>query len=164
VKPHHRFQSGGRQDPYLRARGGRSSAFNVALGKRRPADHLLQPTSAARPAADHRAAAFARRGNNFRFVVRNQGEVVNLQPYSVRRRSSALSQVDRRIQGDLIRLNRPDLGAGAALGLDNATTWRAAAQACADNEAFQQFASSGVTQMAQYACEYKTARIPTARR
>ena len=47
-----------------------------------------------------------------------------------------------------------------ALGLDNATTWRASRpKPCADNEAFQQFAQQRVNAMAQYACEYKTARM-----
>ena len=155
-------QGGRVKNPYLVPRRGAIVAFTVALGKPSTRQISFFNTNLGGPASARITVlrAFARRGNNFRFVVRSQGEVVNLQPYFGQTAQFALSRSIGAYKGDLIALTVPTWAPVLALGLDNATTWRASRpKPCADNEAFQQFAQQRVTQMAQYACEYKTARM-----
>jgi hypothetical protein len=155
-------QGGRVKNPYLVPRRGAIVAFTVALGKPSTRQITFFNTNLGGPASARITVlrAFARRGNNFRFVVRSQGEVVNLQPYFGQTAQFALSRSIGAYKGDLIALTVPTWAPVLALGLDNATTWRASRpKPCADNEAFQQFAQQRVTQMAQYACEYKTARM-----
>jgi len=154
---------GGRvANPYLVPRRGAIVAFTVALGKPSARQITFFNTNLGGPASARITVlrAFARRGNNFRFVVRSQSEVVNLQPYFGQTAQFALSKSIGAYKGDLIALTVPTWAPVLALGLDNSTTWRASRpKPCADNEAFQQFAQQRVTQMTQYACEYKTARM-----
>jgi hypothetical protein len=155
-------QGGRVKNPYLVPRRGAIVAFTVALGKPSTRQITFFNTNLGGPASARITVlrAFARRGNNFRFVVRSQGEVVNLQPYFGQTAQFALSRSIGAYKGDLIALTVPTWAPVLALGLDNATTWRASRpKPCADNEAFQQFAQQRVAQMAQYACEYKTARM-----
>ena len=155
-------QGGRVKNPYLVPRRGAIVAFTVALGKPSARQITFFNTNLGGPASARITVlrAFARRGNNFRFVVRSQSEVVNLRPYFGQTAQFALSKSIGAYKGDLIALTVPTWAPVLALGLDNATTWRASRpKPCADNEAFQQFAQQRVNQMTQYACEYKTARM-----
>ena len=149
-------------NPYLVPRRGAIVAFTVALGKPSARQITFFNTNLGGPASARLTVLrpFARRGNNFRFVVRSQSEVVNLQPYFGLTAQFALSKSIGAYKNDLIALTVPTWAPVLALGLDNATTWRASRpKPCADNEAFQQFAQQRLNAMAQYACEYKTARM-----
>jgi hypothetical protein len=158
----YQVQGGRVKNPYLVPRRGAIVAFTVALGKPSTRQISFFNTNLGGPASARITVlrAFARRGNNFRFVVRSQSEVVNLQPYFGQTAQFALSKSIGAYKNDLIALTVPTWAPVLALGLDSATTWRASRpKPCADNEAFQQFAQQRVNAMAQYACEYKTARM-----
>ena len=158
----YQVQGGRGRNPYLVPRRGAIVAFTVALGKPSTRQISFFNTNLGGPASARITVlrTFARRGNNFRFVVRSQGEVVNLQPYFGQTAQFALSRSIGAYKGDLIALTVPTWAPVLALGLDNATTWRASRpKPCADNEAFQQFALQRGGAMAQFACEYKTARM-----
>jgi len=158
----YQVQGGRVKNPYLVPRRGAIVAFTVALGKPSTRQISFFNTNLGGPASARITVlrAFARRGNNFRFVVRSQSEVVNLQPYFGQTAQFALSKSIGAYKNDLIALTVPTWAPVLALGLDSATTWRASRpKPCADNEAFQQFAQQRINAMAQYACEYKTARM-----
>jgi len=158
----YQVQGGRVKNPYLVPRRGAIVAFTVALGKPSTRQISFFNTNLGGPASARITVlrAFARRGNNFRFVVRSQSEVVNLQPYFGQTAQFALSRSIGAYKNDLIALTVPTWAPVLALGLDSATTWRASRpKPCADNEAFQQFAQQRINAMAQYACEYKTARM-----
>ena len=79
----YQVQGGRVKNPYLVPRRGAIVAFTVALGKPSARQITFFNTNLGGPASARITVlrAFARRGNNFRFVVRSQSEVVNLQPY-----------------------------------------------------------------------------------
>jgi hypothetical protein len=155
-------QGGRVKNPYLAPRAGSIVAFTVALGKPstrqiRFFDTNLGGKSSARITI---LRPFARRRNNYRFVVKGQSGAFNLVPYFGQTAQFALAQSLPVNKGDLIALTVPTWAPVLALGLDSATTWRASRpKPCADNEAFQQFAQQRINAMTQYACEYKTARM-----
>jgi hypothetical protein len=155
-------QAGRTRNPYLVPRRGAIVAFTVVLGKPSKAQTNYFNTNLGGAASARITVlrAFARRGNNFRFVVRSQSEVVNLAPYFGQTAQFALSKSIGAYKNDLIALTVPTWAPVLALGLPNATTWRASRpQPCTDNEAFQQFSQQRINAMAQYACEFKTARM-----
>jgi hypothetical protein len=156
------IQGGKVKNPYLAPRRGAIVAFTVALGKPSAKQIRFFDTNLGGPASARITVlrAYTRRGNNYRFVVRSQSEVFNLVPYFGQTAQFALSQSIAAYKNDLVALTVPTWAPVLALGLDNATTWRASRpKPCADSEAFQQFAQQRVGAMAQYACEYKTARM-----
>src|SRR5436305_8536083 len=71
------------KNPYLVPRRGAIVAFTVTLGKPSSRQITYFNTNLGSPASARITVlrAYKRRGNNFRFVVRSQSEVVNLQPY-----------------------------------------------------------------------------------
>jgi hypothetical protein len=150
------------RNPYLVPRRGAIVAFTVALGKPSKAqiNYFNTNLGGAASARITVLRPFARRGNNFRFVVRSQSEVVKLAPYFGQTAQFALSKSIGARQNDLIALTVSTWAPVLALGYSNSTTWRASRpQPCSDAEAFQQFSQQTVNAMTQYACEFKTARM-----
>ena len=155
-------QGGRVRNPYLVPRRGAIVAFTVALSKPSSRQTTYFNTNLGGPATARLTVLrpFARRGNNFRFVVRSQSELVNLQPYFGQTAQFALSKSIGAFKNDLVALTVPTWAPVLALGLDTGTTWRSSRpKPCTDNEAFQQFAQQRVNALAQYPCEYKTARM-----
>lgn len=157
----YQVQSASVRNPYLVPRRGTIVAFTVALGKPSTRQMSYFNTNLGGPASARITVlrAFTRRGNNFRFVVRSQSEVVKLQPYFGQTAQFALSKSIGAYKGDLIALTVPTWAPVLVLGLANTTTWRASRpKPCTQNEAFQQFALQQINAMAQFACEYKAER------
>jgi len=104
--------------------------------------------------------AFARHHNNFRFVVRAQSDVFGLRRWLGRTVQFPLARSLPVKRNDLIALTVPTWAPVLAVGLDSATTWRASRPSpCSDDEAFRQTSLQRVGAMAQFACQYKTARM-----
>lgn len=150
------------RDPYLVPRAGSLVAFTIALGKPSKSqikyfDSNLGGSASVRVTV---LRPFARRRNNYRFVVKGQSELFGLVPYFGQTVQFAFSRSLRVKKNDLVALTVPTWAPALALGLDNGTTWRSSRpKPCSDSEAFQQFAQERYNAMTQYACEYKTARM-----
>ncbi len=168
------LQGGRVKDPYLVPRAGSIVAFTVALGKptasqTRYFDNNLGGKASARITV---LRPFARRRNNFRFVVKGQSSVVNLVPYFGQTAQFALTQSLPVNRNDIVALTVPTWAptlvcppvpgdtTNMKCNLGQDSIWRASRpKPCSNGEAFQQFAQQRLNVMAQYAYEYKTARM-----
>src|SRR6266480_1813959 len=100
------LQGGRVKNPYLVPRRGAIVAFTVALGKPSAKQIKFFDTNLGGAASARITVlrAFTRRGNNFRFVVRSQSELVNLVPYFGQTAQFALSKSIPAYKNDLIAL------------------------------------------------------------
>ncbi len=156
------MQAAGRRNPYLIPRNGSIVAFTVSLGK--PSSKqvaFFNKNLGGGPSARLSVLRPARRrNNNFRFVVKAQSEVFQLNSYLGGTAQFALDRSIPVAKNDLLALTVPTWAPVLAVGLGNDTTWRASRpNPCSDNEAFQQTAQQQIGGQAQYQCEYKTARM-----
>jgi hypothetical protein len=164
--------SGLRRDPYLVTQAGSLVALTVALGK--PSTVTPSPTTD-NPKPVSQETYFEknfgqpsvrltvltprkRRRNNFYFRVKAQSELFQVKNYLGQTAQFAFKTSIPVAKGDLVGLSSPTWAPVIASGLSNATTWRAArGKPCEDT--FKQTARQTIGQLAQYACEYKTARL-----
>jgi hypothetical protein len=154
---------GGRvSNPYVVPRPGYIVAFTLALGKPSTRQITFFNGNLGGPASARLTIlrAYKRRANNYRFVVKGESEVFQLAPYFGMTPQFALARSLLVNKADLIALTVSTWAPVLAVGLDSATTWRASRpKPCSDSEAFQQTAQERLGTFAQYACEYKTARM-----
>ncbi|MDX6668952.1 MAG: hypothetical protein QOK04_2332 [Solirubrobacteraceae bacterium] len=164
--------SGLRRDPYLVTKPGSLVALTVALGK--PNTVAPKPTTK-NPKPVSQEAFFetqfglpsvrltvlrprSRRRNNFYFRVKDQSEVFQVKKYFGQTVQFAFKTSIPVAKGDLVALTSPTWAPVIANGLSSATTWRAArGKPC--TETSKQTARQKIGQLAQYACEYQTARL-----
>ena len=150
----------GRKNVYLVPRTGTLVAWTVSLGQPNASqirffDQNLGGRASARITV---LRPFRRRGNAYRFVVRNQSDIVQLQPYFGRTAQFPLRATFPVYRNDLIALSVPTWAPVLQVGLGENSTWRASRGAPCD-DTFRQTAQRRIGSLAQYSCLYKTARI-----
>jgi hypothetical protein len=156
------MQAAGARNPYLVPRNGSIVAFTVSLGKPSAKQiAFFNKNLGGGPSARLTVLRPAlKRANNFRFVVKAQSEVFQLNSYLGITAQFPLARSIPVAKNDLLALTVPTWAPVLAVGLGNNTIWRASRpKPCSDNEAFQQTAQQQVGAQAQYTCEYKTARM-----
>lgn len=155
-------EAGLRSNPYLVTQPGSIVAMTIALGSPSKAqisffDKQFGPASARLTILHPRS----RRKNNFYFVVRGQSDVFQLKSYFGKTVDFAMKTAIPVVKGDLVGLTAPSWAPVLASGLSNNSTWRASrGPPCNSNDTtFKQTARQRIGQVAQYACQYKTARL-----
>ena len=147
---------------YLITQPGSIVAWTLALGN--PSKKQLDFFNKQFGAASARLTILhprSRRRNNFYFVVKAQSEVFQLKSYFGKTVDFALKTSIPVAKGDLVGLTAPSWAPVLASGLSNNSTWRASrGPPCNSNDTtFKQTARQRIGQVAQYACQYKTARL-----
>jgi hypothetical protein len=150
----------GRRNVYLVPRTGTLVAWTVSLGRPSASqirffDQNLGGRASGRITV---LRPFRRRGNNYRFVVRNQSDIVQLQPYFGRTAQFALRATFPVYRNDLIAFSTSTWAPVLQVGLGENSTWRASRGAPCD-DTFRQTAQRRIGSLAQYACLYRTARV-----
>jgi hypothetical protein len=164
-------RAGSRTNPYLVTQAGSLVALTVALGK--PSTVTPKPTTA-KPKPQSQETFFEsnfgqpnirlsvlrprqRKKNQNYFRVVAQSEVFQVKKYLGMTVDFPFANSIPVVGGDLIALTSSTWAPVIASGLSDFSTWRAArGKPCEDT--FKQTARQK-GQLAQYACEYKTARL-----